>query len=85
MMHPTVCVSRSFFGKQRKKTRFSLDVNGNFYGQWGGAGGGGWSKPVWPRGQRQSYCCICAAGFHQFSLSAVGVVALPSAPPLCAS
>ena len=41
---------------------------------------GAGQKPVWHRGQRQFCCCICAACFHQFSLSAVGVVVLASAP-----
>ena len=40
----------------------------------------GGRKLVWPRGQRQPYCCICAAHFDLFSLSAVGVVALPPPP-----
>ena len=46
----------------------------------------GGRKLVWPRGQRQPYCCICAAHFDLFSLSApVGGVARPPPPPLCAT
>ena len=41
---------------------------------------GAGQKPVWHRGQRQFCCCICAARFHQFSLSVEGVVALAPAP-----